>query len=506
MSKLGLRGDSGSGVRARVCGAALVAAGCGSANVLSSTDELPEEARRPAAVRTLPGSTNVSDAPGFELSFESQSSAAVLGTRAFIAYRAGDPRYVDYVATTRGREDRRTCAGASELSYSVGSPPSQTYRRERIDPPEGIAVLAGPVAMTAFSSAVFFSALASPNDRWQAALNDGDCVRTSQEPSSELPRSLAQAGALAGACIMNLPGHGVSCFRRGNDTFEGGSLAATSSHVYAAYRDATRNDVALFRAGSDGDFVEMRLPESARADHDVSLAASGPQLYLAYLLGSRVVLRVFDETTGTWNAPRIVAEDANRRMVPAVRRRPALAVKSFTFAVLPGEPTPTLVFFWQRRVGSTQKTTLRGALCDLTRSGACDAPLHLRVSNASNNFLPSIATASAVAADGSRTHRHVLSFWSDRGRRDGQVRLRVAEFDREGWAERWANDSVQRPCPILDAGAPADWGLSDASFVIGQDTATPTIYRALTDSTQGACTSSAFRATHQHVSVLTITR
>jgi hypothetical protein len=92
------------------------------------------------------------------------------------------------------------------------------------------------------------------------------------------------------------------------------------------------------------------------------------------------------------------------------------------------------VFFWQRRVGSTQKTTLRGVVCDLTRSGECDAPLHLRVSNASNNFLPSIATASTVAADGSRSYRHTLSFWSDRGRRDGQVRLRVAEFDRTTWA------------------------------------------------------------------------
>jgi hypothetical protein len=341
MTKLGVRSDSGSGVRFHVCGVALVAlvaASCGSANVLSSTDEFPEEARRPAAVRTLSGSTNVSDAPGFELSFESQTSAAVLGTRAFIAYRAGDPRYVDYVAAGPGREDRRTCAGASELSYSVGSPQSQTYRRERIDPPEGIAALSGPVAVTAFSNAVFLSALASPNDRWQAALNDGDCVRTSQEPSSKLPRSLAQAGALAGACVTNLPGHGVSCFRRGNDTFEGGSLAATSSHVYAAYRDATRNDVALFRAGSDGDFVEVPLPESVQADHDVSLAASGSQLYLAYLTGSRIILRVFEETSGTWHAPRTVAEHVNRRMVPALRRRPALAVKSFTFAVLPASP------------------------------------------------------------------------------------------------------------------------------------------------------------------------
>lgn len=476
---------------------------CG-ASLISYNDEQPEDAVRSSAVTTFAGSVNVSDSPGFELSFESQTSAALVGERAFIAYRAGDPRFVDYLPSPSGKEDQRTCRGASELSYSVGNPSTNAYRRVRLDPPNDIAVLTGPIAAASSGESVFFSALASPLDLFQKRANDGECLRISGDPNSKYPRSLADAGALAGACILSLPSHQVSCLRKDDDIFEGGSLATTSRHVYAAYRNATRNDVALYRASLDGDFEELRMPDSTNVDGQVAVVAAGSLVTVATLRGTNLWLRTLDEESGVWAAPLHVNSDVNRAHVPARGGRPALAVANFALGALPGKEKTTLGVFWHRRVGSTQRTTLRGVLCDVATSLPCRWPKHLIIPNSSNNFLPTLASAAIRAEDGSISHRHLLSFWSDRGRRDGGVRLRLVEFDEHERSESWVSAAVQHPCPLVDESGKGDWGKADASFVIGQKTKSPVAYRSFADSSQAGCNSKSFRALHQHVSVLPI--
>src|SRR5690606_3960757 len=149
--------------------------------------------------------------------------------------------------------------------------------------------------------------------------------------------------------------------------------------------------------------------------------------------------------TGRWEPPREAASILNRTYVPARGRRPALRVRSVTMAVLPGGTEPSIAIFFQRRVGSTRKTTLRGILCDSTPGGSCYAPRHLQPSNFSNNFLPAIVSVAEKGPDGAVTYRHLVSYWSDRGHRDGSVRLRVAEFDLHHYREAWASEARQLP-------------------------------------------------------------
>jgi hypothetical protein len=150
------------------------------------------------------------------------------------------------------------------MGWSVFQGIGSRWKRFRLRPPPGIAVLWGDPAMTRLGNTVFYSNVASAKNAWDAVHKVGssncggfcdDCVVWT---STERP---TPGG---GACIALItPGKSfvpngrlrdpevhMQCIRNGldgpsgaNDFYDGGSMAATSARVYAAYNNHGNVDI-----------------------------------------------------------------------------------------------------------------------------------------------------------------------------------------------------------------------------------------------------------------------
>jgi len=353
--------------------------------------------------------------------------------------------------------------------------------------------------MTTFQNTVYYGALQIPNDRFDAEVGRvgfNGCLRFSDAPGTTFPEKMGDINALAGACIrsgINLSSGTWNCFRNGNDFFDGGSLASTASFVYAAYNNVTRKTVALYRGTGSTGFTPVATPAPGGVNSHVLIKAIGGTLYMAFATGMRISLMKFDEAGNLWTTLE-VASDFNRRFAPLKDGR-VIRLRGFEIGLLHKAGGADVAVFWQRQVGSTNFTTLRGAICN--SSLVCNFSTSLQPPNSSNNFMPSIASAIVNKPGAPTTYRHVISYWSDQSQTN-TIAMRFAVFDGVTFNAQWAGGENVSPCLIK----PDYFGDYDASMVRGNQLSAPRVSRLLTDSSGGACDSRDYRAFPHHVSEL----
>lgn len=435
------------------------------------------------------------------------------GIYEYVAFNAEDPTHNSYVKSGV-YEDRITCPQASLTAFSISLQGSGTRdRHPRPAPPVGWDLLWGDPAMAAWGQVVLLSTLASPADRFKTAVNDGACIRFSDVPGSRFPMGMEEANVLAGACIARgAPGNGMTiaendCLRRGNDFFDGGSMATTGTSAYVAYYDVTTSKAAVYRSvhpsqnSAQSPFVALPDPPIFNVAGHPLLSSDFSDIYAAVpdAFGT-VWYTQFSESSQSWSTPIVAGTGLNGSNVQlrnghAIRAPVGMATAAIS---VPGNLLVGTVF----QTGSSGNAALTGVLCATSPPSSCSPWFSLSLPSF-NYFEPALFPYASQVAGTSRT---AITYWTDADSRlaAGAIELQVAAFDPTGNGPTSLLTQGQFPCPTAHGGD--FWGDYDTMWSRGSNSnGSVNLVRAITDSTYQTCDARDYRAFAQHVSIIPFT-
>jgi hypothetical protein len=492
-------------------------AGCGDA---AMSDETPEpEVVEQKAGELLSGSKAITSTSS---TFWQSEAASVIGAdkREYVGYNQGGVAE-SFVNTNVAKptaglgptdfanyEDRISCQGTSRAGYSVRATDG-TWTQHTMPAPVAYPLLWGDPALASLGNTIFYSVVAVPHDRllatsnWTHPTSLRRCLRFSEQPGSTFYRGMTETQAITAACIGRGTGGSLTidpakgCFRQGNDIFDGGAMTSTSSFVYAAYHNATRKRTMVYRATETGTFTAIASPPlTSKVGHPL-LVTLAPSVYLIETTPDAFYLSEYKETTNTWNGPHKIVTSRVDGDVALVGGKPIRGRGYDAKVIFNSFAPPSLLLVFQRQnAGFTQ---LYRASCTIGPGTTCldsETGGTALTSAVRDSFMPAIAQTSRIPSIGAFPQFTTYISWQNSF--NSTVRLRYGKLVGDQFTHEYGPGQAQTPCAML----PDYWGDYDTMYVRNNSTATPSLQRALTDSTAGSCTQYDYRATHQHVSLM----
>lgn len=445
-----------------------------------------------------------------------------------MAFNDDDPGYIRYF-DTGSSQYRVACKWGAGAGYARRTSNGSWLEYNLIQPnpsTSGIALLWADPAIAEIPSTgkLFVSFIASPNALFDASTNvSGAQCNVDGAPVNCCPNGapgIRNGGGgtwptgmqnyLAGACIargtvggtVSLTSWSADCVQEGaTDFFDGGTLAASASYVYAAYWNYDQDRIAVFRATSTGAWTHLATPFAGKSmqGHPLLLSKVGGVFLLGRDSLKKIWLSSFANSGSTWTTPVQVASGTENLFETTLKDGTKIRQRGFAAGSSSRGPNPPDIdFFYLKRAPGGVRTQIQGVRCTTSTPITCTLQTSwIKGDDFTDVFLPAVDAAFKPTTRYPNPSRRV-SFWTNAGIASGNVRMQL--WDYEAGLISYPTGHYQQTCPDLRD----YWGDYDVMFSVGDGTTSGKWVRPITDSTGALCVRNEFEASPQDISVFEV--
>lgn len=441
--------------------------------------------------------------PGVWSTGQSETAVLATGSYRYVAYNAHDPAKVTILPNDGGRV---VCKGATGTGYSYSADDGATWTAGKLTLPNSWFMSWGDPALTVAGSGanrkVFLTTIGLTQAQFDA-LPAG--MKTPQGClKHDTNGGIGNFAPIAASIWRASPGGAFSLVGTVSSAdLDGGSAIAIGDTAYFAYWNVGASTALVAKNGIAGGASLIAPPPFTNVsghavlvktwiDNEAAVTAVVPTS------NTNLELATYKPSSNTWTPKTTIATNYSSADVTIGNK--SIRGRGFTAHYRGANgPVTNLVVTYQ--FVDQGKTRLASSLCSVTQPASCEQIPGWTVPETPgfNAFMPALVQRTRPM-DGHADYRTYLTYWTDEGHPNGQVRMVFNHLVSDGTQSWGYQGSPQTPCPD----SRGYWGDYDHAYSESLGAGVwSRMVRSFTDSTGANCSAQKFIASPQHVSLLT---